>query len=138
MLKGPYPGGYEEECVNQNKNPTQTGRTTVNTLVTTMKRDSTAIRTEIIQSSINYLDHRLSVEQEVVKCMQAIAQADSVEEFLEGGKALFSSMPLSFDKRKFTNEIIEDFDILMPPNVIAKNDYSVRIFHMLKYRAEVR
>ena len=64
--------------------------------------------------------------------MQNIAQAEDIEEFLDGAKPLNASMPPSFNNREFTNEIIEDFDTMKHPSYIARDDYCVRIFHMLR------
>ena len=62
---------YEEKYLEKNEQPRQTARNVRNFLVTTIKRDPAAIRTEMIQASINFLTHRLSIKEETaVEAMQ--------------------------------------------------------------------
>ena len=65
MTEGPYEGGYEEKYLEKNEQPRQTARDVRNFLVT-FKRDPAAIRTEMIQASINFLTQRLSMEKKLL------------------------------------------------------------------------
>ena len=110
MTEGPYEVGYEEKYLEKNEKPRQTGINVENFLVTTFKRDPATIRTEMIQASIHILTQRLSIKEETA--VQNIVKASTTSEFVTTARPLFSVMPTSLNRREFTNEVIEDFDIL--------------------------
>ena len=104
MTEGPYEGEYEEKYLEKNEQPRQTERNVRNFLVTTIKRDPAAIRTEMIQASINFLTQGLSIEEETaVEAMQNLVKASTLREFVTAALPLFSAIPTSFNRRKFTN-----------------------------------
>ena len=166
MVENPYPGGYEDKWLKaktpetpaeneeeedgeeedgveeEHQLPELGPRRTVNTLVTTFRRDRTAIRNEIVQSAINFLSTRLDLEQEeILKSMQKITDAEDEETFIniESAKPLFKVMPAKFDCRKFVDEVLTNFDFMKPPSCIKKEDYSVKLYHMLRHsRGNVR
>ena len=106
---------------------------THNTNVTTFKRDMNAVRTEVIQSSINYLSQRLDLEQETtLQSVIALTSAVSDDTFIEAAKPLFKLMPPHFSPKEFTREVLAEFHHLRPPSVIKSDDYGVRTFHMLR------
>ena len=77
---------------------------------------------------IHFLTQRLNIEEETaVEAMQNPVRASTP--FVTAARLLFSVMPTSFNRREFTNEVIEDFDILKPSSFIRQDDYSVRVFH---------
>ena len=108
MVENPYPGGYEDKWLKaktpetpaeneeeedgveeEHQLPELGPRRTVNTLVTTFRRDRKAIRNEIVQSAINFLSTRLDLEQEeILKSMQKITDAEDEETFIESAKPL--------------------------------------------------
>ena len=54
MRVDPYPGELKEKHLETNDKPEGTGRNVVNALVTSFKRDATAIRGEIIAAARNF------------------------------------------------------------------------------------
>ena len=89
MLNEPLPGGKEGET--RGRGTTDDGpsrRRVVNSYVTTA-RSFDAVRQEVVQSVINFLEERLSLEQQgIVSVMQALVGAESAKAFVASGESL--------------------------------------------------
>ena len=98
MVHRPLPGGQEEAVeedssgqVAEHADPT-TKRRVTNTLVT-FQRGFEAVRGEVVQSTVNFLQERLNLEQEVViGKMTEMLQAKTAEEFILTGKTLVEDL----------------------------------------------
>jgi len=107
MNEMPIPGGREEKCrgnFEEVSSPTNSRqkRNIMNKYVTTTHRNDMAVRTEIVQSAINFLDERMNLENDgTLKSLMKILDAKSSTELITASRDLASQL--------FGPEKIEDF-----------------------------
>lgn len=138
MSEDPFPGGLEaailEEANESGENDgletvsidvdvycisaDRSKRSTPNSLVTIFRRTSSAIRTEIVMSAINFLNERLDVEQEaVVKSMSGILKASSPKTLITAAKPLVEGLfPESL--ADFSKSVYDSWDDLSEVSIL--------------------
>ena len=112
MEQGPYPGGFEYKLLqdmsvqepadkdnlyvqeeNQIGHATRSLRQTNNANVLTNRRDRTAIRNEIVQCSLNFLQARMSVEQDkTITAMKGMLLATSPMDMINAGLQIVNDL----------------------------------------------
>jgi hypothetical protein len=141
MKDKPYPGGAENhlKCAQTEENddcetaevaplPKRTAFREHN-LVTSFARAREAIRNEIVLSAINFLEQRLDLEQEkIMQLAKSLCVAQTPSEFIDASECFQGFV----DRNQFADAVFEQFDIIRPSTDITLNDYSVRLFYMLR------
>ena len=142
MNEIPIPGGREEKCrgnFEEVSSPTNSRqkRNIMNKYVTTTHRNDMAVRTEIVQSAINFLDERMNLENDgTLKNLMKILDAKSSTELITASRDLASQL--------FGPEKIEDFvsDTCMSwRKIVAIEDPAIEdngTFYALKLRKMVQ
>ena len=75
---------------------------------------------------------RLNDEQNsIVQAIEQITNAESAGAFINTCQPYFASTAIN-DQGQFIDTTLETFDEIKPPNEIAKNDYGVRLYFMLR------
>ena len=100
MKEMPVPGGKEEnylkefEGCSHETDVRSTRRTNVrNKYVATTNREDSAVRLEVVQSAINFLDQRMNIEQdETIKSLTKILNANLRTELITASRCLVSQM----------------------------------------------
>lgn len=133
----PFPGGQESKVpTSEGESQSEEHRHNSNLFVITNRRSRDAVRTECIQSAINFLNKRLSLEQDViVKAMTGIIRATSVQELLDEAKPLIETL---FPERmaEFAEAVCESWEDInevrhLPPGTDAGCAISTRLRQML-------
>ena len=89
MLNEPLPGGKEGEMCDRDATDDGSSRRRVVNSNVTSSRSFDAVRQEVVQSAINFLEERLSLEQQgIVSVMQALVDAESAKAFVASGESL--------------------------------------------------
>ena len=107
MQDGLLPGGLEEDDEDEpDQDAHATARRVINSNVS-FNREFEAVRTEIVQSTINFLDERLDIEQErTVKTMEDVLAAQTAAEFVRAGEAVVRDL-FPKDVTQFTHDVTD-------------------------------
>ena len=106
MSDEPLPGGKEAEMPN-NGDGDLPRRRVITTNVTTA-RAFDAVRQEVVQGALNFLEERLALEQqELVSTMQSLVAAESEKTFITAGQALVRDL---FRKERVTDLVTSACD----------------------------
>ena len=105
MKEMPVPGGKEEHYLKnlevsgeENKSLRQTN----NQFVTSMRRSDDAVRVEIVQSAINFLNERMNIDEDgTIHNLKQVLESKSAKEFIVSSRDLISQM--------FGDEVLEEF-----------------------------
>ena len=105
MKEMPVPGGKEEHYLKnlelsgeENKSLRQTN----NQFVTSMRRSDDAVRIEIEQSAINFLNERMNIEEDgTIHNLKKVLESKPAKEFIVSSRDLISQM--------FGDEVLEEF-----------------------------
>eukprot|EP00794_Sanderia_malayensis_P003798 gene3798-4323_t len=101
----PVPGGKEEHYLQNlelSGEENESFRQTNNQFVTSMRRSNDAVRVEIVQSAINFLNERMNIEEDgTINSLKKILESKSANEFIVSSRDLISQM--------FGDEVLEEF-----------------------------
>ena len=105
MKEMPVPGGKEEHYLKNlelNGEENKSLRQTNNQFVTSMRRSDDAVRVEIVQSAINFLNERMNIEEDgTIHNLKQVLESKSAKEFIVSSRDLISQM--------FGDEVLEEF-----------------------------
>ena len=105
MKEMPVPGRKEEHYLKNlelSREESKSLRQTNNQFVTSMRSSDDAVRVEIVQSAINFLNERMNIEEDgTIHNLKKVLESKSAKEFIVSSRDLISQM--------FGDEVLEEF-----------------------------
>jgi hypothetical protein len=116
MMETPFPGGMEEQCENADTADDTSKRRVANKYVT-FQRSYAAVRTEIVQTMMNFYGDKMNIEQEdLINKITKLLNSSSINNMIENGRGMIEGLfgkthvsQFAVDVVNFANEYMEEY-----------------------------